>query len=146
DAQIDRLRQQFAEVTSVDRPARDGDHVSIGITGSRDGEVLPGLHADDYLYEVGSASVAKELDENLRGAKVGDVLEFDAQPDDDDEDPVQFKVIVKDVKEKVLPEVDDEWANDVSEFETVDELRADLGERISRVRKIQAKLALRDKA
>ena len=146
DAQVDRLRQQFAELKVVERPAQDGDHVSIGIAGSRDGEVLPGLQADDYLYELGSGSVAKELDENLRGAKVGDVLEFDAQPDDDDEDPVQFKVIVKDVKEKVLPTVDDEWANDVSEFDTVDELRADLGERISKVRKIQAQMALRDKA
>jgi trigger factor len=146
DAQVDRLRNQFAELKVVERPAQDGDHVSIGIAGSRDGEVLPGLQADDYLYELGSGSVAKELDENLRGAKVGDVLEFDAQPDDDDEDPVQFKVIVKDVKEKVLPVVDDEWANDVSEFETVDELRSDLAERISKVRKIQAQMALRDKA
>jgi trigger factor len=146
DAQVDRLRQQFAELTEVDRPAIDGDHVSIGITGSRDGEVLPGLQADDYLYEVGSGSVADELDDNLRGAKVGDVLEFDAQPSDEDEEPVQFKVIVKDVKEKVLPTVDDEWANDVSEFETVDELRADLADRIGRVRKIQAQMALRDKA
>ena len=119
DAQVDRLRQQFAELTAVERPAQDGDHVSIGITGSRDGEVLPGLQADDYLYELGSGAVAAELDDNLRGAKVGDVLEFDAQPDDPDEDPVQFKVIVKDIKEKVLPTVDDEWANDVSEFETV---------------------------
>jgi trigger factor len=146
DAQVDRLREQFAELTAVERPAQDGDHVSIGITGSRDGEVLPGLQADDYLYELGSGSVAAELDENLRGAKVGDVLQFDAQPDDEDEEAVQFKVIVKDIKEKVLPEVDDEWANDVSEFETVAELRADLGDRISRVRKIQAQMALRDKA
>lgn len=54
-------------------------------------------------------------------------------------------MIVKDVKERVLPEVTDEWANDVSEFETVEELRADLAERISKVRKIQASLAARDK-
>ena len=59
---------------------------------------------------------------------------------------MQFRVIVKDVKQKVLPEVTDEWANDVSEFDTVDELRADLASRISRVRKIQAQMAARDKA
>ena len=59
---------------------------------------------------------------------------------------MQFRVIVKDVKEKVLPDVTDEWANDVSEFDTVDELRADLADRITRVRKIQAQMALRDKA
>jgi trigger factor len=146
DAQVDRLRQQFAELTSVERPAIDGDHVSISITGSRDGEVLPGLQADDYLYEVGSDTVTPDLDDNLRGSKVGDVLQFDAQPTDPDEDPVHFRVLVKDVKEKVLPELDDEWANDVSEFDTVDELRADLADRITRVRKIQATMAMRDKA
>ncbi len=145
DAQVERLREQFGELAEVDRPARDGDHVTITINGSRDGEPIAGLQADDYLYEVGTGSIASELDDNLRGAKVGDILEFDAQPADPDEAPVQFRVIVKDVKERVLPEVTDEWANDVSEFETVEELRADLAERISKVRKIQASLAARDK-
>jgi len=146
DEQVERLRQQFGELQAVDRPAIDGDHVTISITGSRDGEVLPGLQADDYLYEVGSGGVAPELDDNLRGSKVGDVLEFDAQPPDPDEDAVQFRVLVKDVKEKVLPAVDDDWANDVSEFDTVAELRDDLADRITRVRKIQAQLQLREKA
>jgi trigger factor len=146
DAQIERLRQQFGELTTVDRAVRDGDHVTITINGSRDGEDVPGLQADDYLYEAGSGSIASELDDNLRGAKVGDILDFDAQPADPDEAAVRFRVIVKDVKEKVLPDVTDEWANDVSEFDTVDELRADLGNRISRVRKMQATMAARDRA
>jgi len=146
DAQVERLRQQFGELTAVDRPAIDGDHVTITINGSRDGEALAGLQADDYLYEVGSGSIADELDENLRGGKVGDILSFDAQPQDPDEAAVQFRVIVKDIKEKVLPDVTDEWANDVSEFETVDDLRADIAERITRVRKIQAQMAVREKA
>jgi trigger factor len=145
DAQIERLRQQYGELTAVDRPAIDADHVTITINGSRDGEPIAGLQADDYLYEVGTGSIADELDENLRGAKVGDILSFEAQPQDPDEPPVQFRVIVKDVKEKVLPEVNDEWANDVSEFETVDELRADIADRITRVRKIQAQIAVREK-
>jgi trigger factor len=146
EAQIDRLRDQFGELTEVDRPAIDGDHVTITINGSRDGEDIQGLQADDYLYEVGSGSIASELDEHLRGAKVGDILSFPAQPADPDEEPVQFRVIVKDVKQKVLPDVTDEWANDVSEFDTVEELRADLASRISRVRKVQAQMAARDKA
>src|ERR1700704_428696 len=77
DAQIERLRQQYGELTAVDRPAIDADHVTITINGSRDGEAMPGLQADDYLYEVGTASIADELDDNLRGAKVGDILSFD---------------------------------------------------------------------
>ncbi len=146
DAQIERLRQQFGELNTVDRAVRDDDHVTITINGTRDGEDVAGLRADDYLYEAGSGSIASELDDNLRGAKVGDILDFDAQPSDPDEAPVHFKVIVKDVKEKVLPDVTDEWANDVSEFDTVDELRADFESRISRVRKMQATLAARDGA
>ena len=145
DAQIERLRQQYGELTAVERPAVDADHVTITINGSRDGEPIAGLQADDYLYEVGTGSIADELDDNLRGAKVGDILSFDAQPQDPDEPPVQFRVIVKDVKEKVLPDVTDEWANDVSEFETVDDLRGDIADRITRVRKIQAQIAVREK-
>jgi trigger factor len=146
DGQVERLRQQYGELNVIDRPAIDGDHVTITINGSRDGEAIAGLQADDYLYEVGTASIADELDENMRGAKVGDILSFDAQPQDPDEAPVQFRVIVKDIKEKVLPEVTDEWANDVSEFETVDELKADIAERITRVRTVQAQMAMREKA
>jgi trigger factor len=145
DAQIERLRQQYGELTAVDRPAIDGDHVTITINGSRDGESIAGLQADDYLYEVGSGSIADELDEHLRGATVGAILSFDAQPQDPDEAPVQFRVIVKDIKQKVLPDVTDEWANDVSEFESVDELRTDINDRITRVRKIQAQMAVREK-
>ncbi|HEV3225300.1 MAG TPA: trigger factor [Acidimicrobiales bacterium] len=145
DAQIERLRQQYGELTAVERPAVDGDHVTITIHGSRDGEVIAGLQADDYLYEVGGGTIADELDDNLRGAKVGDILSFEAQPQDPDEPPVQFRVIVKDIKEKVLPEVTDEWANDVSEFESVDELRGDIADRITKVRKIQGQIALRER-
>ena len=78
DAQVERLRAQFAELEPVERPAIDADHVTIDIVGSRDGEALPGLDADDYLYEVGSAGIVPELDEHLRGAKAGDILEFTA--------------------------------------------------------------------
>jgi trigger factor len=145
DAQIERLRQQYGELTAVDRPAIDADHVTITINGSRDDEPIAGLQADDYLYEVGTGSIADELDENLRGSKVGDILSFEAQPQDPDEPPVQFRVIVKDVKEKVLPNVTDEWANEVSEFETVDELRGDIADRITKVRKIQGQIAVREK-
>ncbi len=145
DAQIERLRDQFGELRVVDRAARDDDHVSISITGSRGGEALAGLTADDYLYEVGSGTIASELDDNLRGAKVGDVLEFEAEHPDPDEEAVQFRVLVKDVKEKVLPDVDDEWANEVSEFDTVQELRDDIASRMSAVRRAQAQAALRER-
>jgi trigger factor len=144
DAQVERLRSQFGELRTVDRAATDGDHVSIDIAGAVAGEPVDGLTADDYLYEVGSGSIVGEIDEHLRGAKVGDILIFDAEhPDPETEDAIAFRILVKEVKEKVLPDIDDEWANEASEFETVDALRADFRQRLDAVMRVQAQLALR---
>src|SRR4051812_13532635 len=144
DGQIERLRGQFGELKTVERAARDGDHVSIDIAGSIHDEPIEGLTADDYLYEVGSASIVPEMDDQLRGAKVGDILVFDAEhPDPDEEHDISLRILVKEVKEKVLPELDDEWANEASEFETVDALREDFRTRIGAVKRVQAQLALR---
>ncbi len=146
DAQIERLRQQFGELAEVDRPAIDGDFVSIDITGAQDGEQLDGLTAEDYSYEVGSASILPEVDEQLRGAKVGDILGFDAAHPDPDESPIRFRVLVKQVQEKVLPDVTDEWANEASEFHTVEELRADVGRRLQVVKAVRSQMALQEHA
>ena len=145
DAQIERLRAQSGELVAVGRPAKDGDHLTIDVAGSVDGEPLEGLTADDYLYELGSDGVVPELDEHLRGAKPGDILAFDAEhPDPEEEATIAFRVLVKDVKEQVLPEVDDEWANEASEFETVEALRADLAERLGAIKRVQTRMAVRD--
>ncbi|MDA8309791.1 MAG: trigger factor [Actinomycetota bacterium] len=148
DAQVERLRETDAELLEVDRPARDGDHVTIDLHGTLpDGEEVIG--ADDLLYEVGSGRVAAALDEQLRGAKVGDVLAFTGRVpgrEPGDERDVSFRVLVKDVKEKKLPAVTDEWAAEASEFPTVAELRADLRERLRRVKLVQAQLSLRQGA
>ncbi len=145
DARIDHLRQQYADLQVVDRPARDGDHVSIDVAGSSGGEPLSGLTASDYLYEVGSGSVVPEMDEQLRGAKVGDILSFTADHPDPSEDPVDFRILVKDVKEKVLPEADDAWAAEASEFDTFAELRADVAKRLGIVKVVQAQMALQER-
>lgn len=146
DAQIDRLRSQYAELEVVSRPAADGDQVTIDIKGTQGGEPVPGLTADDYLYPVGSGGVVPELDDNLRGAKAGDILKFSAEHPDPEQDAVEFQILVKEVKEPVLPTADDEWAAEASEFSTLDELRADLRRRASMIRKVQAQMALREKA
>ena len=144
EAQVERLRSQFGELRTVERPAVDGDHVSIDIAGSIGGEPVEGLTADDYLYEVGSGSIVSEVDDHLRGAKVGDILVFDAEhPDPDEEQQISLRILVKEVKEKVLPDLDDEWANEASEFETVDELREDFRTRLGAVKRVQSQLALR---
>jgi trigger factor len=152
DEQIDRMRNQYAELVTVDRPAGDGDHVLIDIEGSRDGEPIEGLTAVGYLFEVGQGSVVPEIDENLRGASAGDHLEFsgddhhhDEDDDDHDHGPIDFVVEVHDVQEKVLPDLTDDWVAEASEFATVDELRADLLERLTRSRAAQAHMAIREK-
>lgn len=142
---IDHLRGNFAKLETVERPAIDGDNLSIDIAGTQAGESQPGLTTDDYLYEVGSGTVVPELDENLRGAKPGDILQFTAAHPDPDEEPVDFRILVKEVKAKVLPDPDDAWATEASEFETVDELRADLTKRLGLVKKVQGQMALQQK-
>src|SRR5437763_6922137 len=142
DRQLDRLREQFGELHEVARPAKDGDHVTIDLHGYRHSEQIEGLTADDFLYEVGSGAVVPELDEQLRGAKPGDILKFNATPPGQEE--VSFQVLVKDVKEKVLPEVTDEWASEASEFDTVDALKNDIRTRLAAVKRVQAQLSLRE--
>jgi len=144
-AQIDRMREVQATFADVDRPAQDGDAVIIDITGTLDGEEQEGLTADDYSYQVGSGSITPEVDEHLRGAKAGDILEFAAtHPDPNEERELRFRILVKQVREKVLPELTDEWVAENSEFETVEALRDSIRERALSVRKLQAQAALRE--
>ena len=144
DAQIDRLRNSFASLNEVDRPARAGDHVRIDIGGSIDGEPVAGLTANDYLYEVGQGAVVPELDAHLIGSKAGDAIEFDAMAPGSDTERIDFQVAVQAVNEKVLPEANDEWASSASEFTTLAELRADTVRRMAVVKKVQSHLQMRD--
>jgi trigger factor len=142
DHQVDRLRENDAELEEVSRAAIDGDLVTIDLHGTDDsGAEIVGV--DDYLYEVGVGNVVAELDDQLRGAKAGDILAFDAETPGVEDQIVSFRVLLKDVKVKKLPETTDEWAAESSEFATVAELRQDITTRISRVKLVQAQMALR---
>ncbi len=143
-SQLDRLRENDAELDVVGRPAIDGDLVTIDLHGN-DASGAEVVGVDDYLYEVGSASVVPELDAELHGAKAGAILAFDTANPDDPEQKVAFRVLVKEVKVKKLPEATDEWAAESSEFATVDELRSDIETRIGRVKLMQTQMALRQK-
>jgi trigger factor len=148
EAQVDRLRSTSGELVEVARPARDGDQVTIDIHGTRVGGPASGddsdLDAEDYLYEVGSGNVVPELDPQLRGAKVGDIFVFEADPGAGGP-TISFRVLVKDVKELVLPDPTDEWAAEASEFDTIDHLRSDIAERLRQRHIVQAQMALQQK-
>ncbi len=144
DRQVDRLRENDAELEVVSRPAIDTDQVTINLHGT-DASGAEVVGVDDYLYEVGSGTVVPELDPELRGAKAGAIVEFTAPTPGDEEQIVSFRVLVKEVKVKKLPVPTDEWAAESSEFDTLAELRADISDRIARVKLMQSQMALRDK-
>jgi trigger factor len=149
DQQVDRLRDRFADLTDSDEPLIDDAYATIDITGSIAGEAVEGLTATDFLYRVGSDMVVPELDQQLHGTRPGAILEFDATlPErfgDRAGEEASFRVLVKEAKHKVLPDLTDEWVDEASEFDTVDELRADIRKRLEVVQKLQAQMAARDK-
>jgi trigger factor len=149
DAQIESLRERFADLEESTNPLTDGDYAQIDIKGFVDDEAVDGLTATDFLYEVGSDTIVPELDTELHGKSPGDILEFTATLSDRfgerEGDEVAFQVLVKEAKKKVLPETTDDWVSDVTEFDTLEDLRADLRNRLEMVTKMRARIALRER-
>lgn len=146
--QLDALRERFATVETVARPVQVGDHVLLSISGQQDGEPVPEVAADDTLYEVSDPEESgSELDRSLLGAEPGAILKFTDTLGDDYGDragqEVAFTAIVKEVKAKRLPDLDDAFAADASEFDTIDELRDALREHLGREKLEHARTALR---
>lgn len=132
------LRRHGSLVT-VERPIEPGDHVTVDLNGTRDGEPVVGLTTEDWLYEVGQGWVAPEFDSELIGSESGAELRFTATPNGTSE-PAEFEVRVTNVQEMVLPELTDEWVDEnVGEFDTVEAYRASVVERISTQKLNQAR-------
>jgi trigger factor len=149
DAQVDALRERFADLEDKSGPLADGDYAQIDIKAYVHAEVVDALSATDFLYEVGSGGLVPKLDEELRGKRVGDILKFNDQlPErfgDRAGEEVAFQVLLKETKRKILPDPTDEWASEVSEFDTIDALRDDARTRLSLVAKVRAQMLVRDK-
>lgn len=133
DERVERLREEFAELQAVgDRAAAMGDFVTITAEGYRDGESVANTRLDDYMFEVGGGHLLPDLEKGVVGLKIGEEATIPvAFPDDYHAEELQgatldFRVTVKDVKAKSLPPLNDEFAKDVSEFETLLELRLDI--------------------
>lgn len=134
DEQIERLRDRFAELETASREARIGDHVLIDLKGYRHEELVEGASAPDFLYEVGSQMGPPSLDEQLQGERAGSILKFnDTLPGVGEE--LSFTVLVKEVKSKKLPALDEEFARNVGEFESIEDLREDLRTRMADYKK-----------
>jgi trigger factor len=147
DEQISNMRERFAMLTGVDRPAQDGDYVSIDLEAKVDGEVLEDGTTSGMSYEVGSGNLMEGLDDAVRGLSADESKTFTTAlltgPDAGEE--AEVTVTVRSVKAKELPELDDEFASTASEFDTLAELRDDVRTRLQRTKTIQQGAQARDK-
>ncbi len=147
DEQVNGLRDRFAVLKAADRPVADGDYVSIDLRATVDGEEVPGGSTTGLSYEVGGGSLMGGLDEALVGMSPGEERQFTTELVGGDQAgrTADVAVTVRSVKEKELPELDDEFAQTASEFDTLDELRADVRDRLGRVRALEQGAQARDK-
>lgn len=138
DDQIERMRNQFADLEDVDREAFDDDFAIVDVTTSKDGEEFSAGSATDMLFEVGAGMFLDGMDDALRGRAAGDIEQFETTlPESFGEDggaAVSVRVLIKQVKAKRLPELTDEWVDDMTEFESVAEMRQELAEQLTRAR------------
>jgi trigger factor len=148
DDYLNNLRERFASLKTVPRAAAEGDFTSIDLSASVDGELVDDAQATGLSYEVGSGQMLEGLDEAITGLSAGESATFKSElaagaAADQEAD---VTVTVQSVKEKELPELDDDFAQLASEFDTLDELRDDNRKQLERVKKMQQATQARDKA
>jgi trigger factor len=147
DEQLNALREQFATYIDVERPAADGDAITVDLSASdKDGKPVEGAQAEGLPYTIGSGALLDGLDEAVTGLSVGDEKTFSTELVGGELKGTDVDVSVKvtDVKERQLPELDDEFASTVGDFETLAELRADLVERLTRAKRMEQAAEARD--
>jgi trigger factor len=137
ESQLTRMREQFAILETVDRPAVEGDFVSLDLAATNPGtdEAVPEASATELLYEVGSNGLVDGIDVQLLGKLAADEVTFAGELPSGFGDragtPVTFRVTVNEVKERVLPDLDDAWVAENTEFDSIEELRTELSRRLA---------------
>ena len=140
DAQVEALRSRFATLTDVDRAAKDGDVLLVDIAGATpEGDALEDLTGNALSVELGNDSILPGFDDAVRGAKKGDERTFEFTPQNGDWAGIPLVVTVKviGVRERVLPPLDDDFAQLASEYDTVAELREDATKHLERMNRLQ---------
>jgi trigger factor len=152
DREIERMRESLAGLDTVERAAKDGDFLLIDFAGEIDGEAFEGGAASDYMLELGSDQLIEGFNEALAGAEAGEERRVEVTfPDEYGAEDLAgkdavFTVQVKEVREKRLPDLDDDFAADNSDFDTLEELRADIEQRLEHAAGHRADHAFRDAA
>ncbi|SPM35865.1 FKBP-type peptidyl-prolyl cis-trans isomerase (trigger factor), partial [Mycobacterium rhizamassiliense] len=146
ESELQALRSRFGSLTDVDRPVADGDFVSIDLSAAVDGEPLPNASAEGLSHEVGSGRLIDGLDDALIGLSVDESKEFTAKMAAGEHagNDAQATVTVRSIKHRELPEPDDEFAQLASEFDTIDELRSNLRERVGQFKRAQQAEQIRE--
>ncbi len=144
-ADIKREQEKNAVLNSVERPVQNGDQTTIDFEGFMDGVAFEGGKGEDYPLTIGSNAFIPGFEEQLVGAEIGKEVEVNVtfpenyHSEDLAGKPAVFKVTVKDIKEKELPELDDEFASEVSEFETLAEYKEDVKKKLEERKAANAK-------
>ena len=146
EEQLQALRERFGTLADVERPAADGDFVTIDLQATQDGEPIEGAEVAGMSYRVGRGGMIDGLDEALVGMSAGEQKTFSSELAGGElvGQPVEVSVTVTAVQEQELPEVDDDFAQEASEFDTVEELTADLRERLERGKRLEQAAQARD--
>lgn len=146
EEQVQNLRERFGTLVDVERAAAENDFVTIDLVASQDGEVVEGGEASGVSYQIGSGGMIDGLDEALTGLSAGESATFTTTlaGGEKEGEEVSVEVTVTAVKQQELPEVDDEFAQMASEFDTVEELMADLRERLVNSKRLEQAAAARD--
>lgn len=148
DEQLTGLRERFATLKGVERPAERGDYVSLDLAATVNGEPVEDASATNLSYEVGSDSLVTGLDDAIVGLSAGESKQFESQlrTGEHGGSTAAVTVTVRSVKAKEVPALDDDFALTASEFDTIAELREDIRERLSRIGRLQQGVQARDRA
>ncbi|WP_068178352.1 trigger factor [Mycobacterium sp. UM_CSW] len=146
DAELESLRARFASLEEVDRPVEQGDFLSIDLSATVGGEDVPNAGAEGLSYEVGSGRLIAGLDDAVVGLSLDESKEFTAKlaAGEHAGEDAQVTVTVRSIKARKLDELNDEFAQLASEFDTIDELRSNLREQVGRVKRAQQAEQIRD--
>jgi trigger factor len=146
EEQLQNLRERFASLTEVERPAAEGDFVVMDLVATQDGQPVEGAELSEMSYQVGRGGMLDGLDEALVGMSAGEEKTFTSQLVGGDlkGEDVEVRVKVGSVKEQDLPELDDDFAQTASEFDTVAELTDDVRTRLGRGKRLEQAAAARD--
>ncbi|CAA9346873.1 MAG: Cell division trigger factor [uncultured Nocardioidaceae bacterium] len=147
DEQVESLRERFGTLVPVERPAADGDFLTLDLVATVDGEDVPGGTAQGLSYQLGSGELLEGIDEALAGASAGDARSFQTAlvAGELAGQTADVAVTVRAVNERELPEITDQWTSDTTGFATVEEFRGDVRARLDRAKRMQQGVEARDK-